>query len=796
MPDSTPRDRVRDFVAPALIVLFTAAFFAPELFGGRIAATANMARWYPWRSDATAAQIAAPSHNPDCNLSYYPRRAVLHDAWRSKELPLWNPYAFAGAPFLADVQAGVFYPPNWVLAPFDPRHQLGVFLFLHAAWGGLGLFVLVRRAGVSPAIAALAGCAFALNGYFAKHFGQPPFLATAAWVPWLLAAALAARDRPTARGAAALGVTAALLFLAGQPQTAAHAALAVALVLAVREVASPALGGPRMRAAAAFAGGVALAGLVAAVQLLPTADLASRSARAELPYETIVSGAFHPVDAVRLVVEEFFGSPLTEDEWSGFFPRGDGFFVRHQLNSLFAGTPLFFLALFAAFGRRTWRAALPWTVLLVVAVLLAFGSPLARLAHEFVPGFGFSRIDRVGFFAIVAQCVLAAIAAQRILDDAGTGARARRRFGAGMIAVAAIGAVAVGPLATQRPLAAERTRVAAAFAGLAGIALAGPSAIVAATVPHALAAVQLAFLGAPYRGDRRAEDVFAPHESITTLRAILDEGDGGGRMMRFGRGHARALPLSNVLPPSTNVPYGLRDLQGYNALSDSTLGRTLETAFGEPVFSEGLWAGRRIVEPTGVRALEHPLLDALAVRAVVSDDRTTGAWGWTPVATPGFALLRNDEAQGRVQLHFRGRGVEPDSMAVVLRTGAFDPASEAIWIGEGTVGAADDGVGAVEVLEDRTSRIVIRTETSAPALLVVADSWSPGWIARVDGNLEPILRVWGVVRGIRVPPGSHTVELVYDAPGFRLGAALSLAGLLAAVVLGSWTTRTRGRRGS
>ena len=30
-------------------------------------------------------------------------------------LPLWNPYLFAGAPLLANSQAGIFYPLNWPL---------------------------------------------------------------------------------------------------------------------------------------------------------------------------------------------------------------------------------------------------------------------------------------------------------------------------------------------------------------------------------------------------------------------------------------------------------------------------------------------------------------------------------------------------------------------------------------------------------------------------------------------------------------------------------------------------------
>ena len=163
-PSDSWGERVRSWIAPFTVVAFAAAFFAPVLFGNRVATTANMSRWLPWRESATVAERAAPSSNPDCNLSDYPRRAVLHDAWTERALPLWNPYSFAGSPVLADVQAGVLYPPNWVLMPFDPKWEMGAFLFFHAAWGGLGLHALLRRLGIGVPACALAGSAFALNG--------------------------------------------------------------------------------------------------------------------------------------------------------------------------------------------------------------------------------------------------------------------------------------------------------------------------------------------------------------------------------------------------------------------------------------------------------------------------------------------------------------------------------------------------------------------------------------------------------------------------------------------------------
>jgi len=799
-------ERARSWIGPLAVLAFTVAFFAPELFGNRIAATANMARWRPWRENATAAELAAPSFNPDCLLSYYPRRAILHDAWNKRVLPLWNPYTFAGSPFLADVQAGVFYPPNWILMPFDPKWQLGAFLFFHAAWGGLGLHALVRRLGVGAPVAALAGCAFALNGYFFQHFGLPTFLASASWVPWTLAATLDLRERPDSRRAALLGLCGALLFLAGQPQTAVHAVYACAMVFAAGGFLLTRI--IRRVAAASAAAGVAI--LLVAAQLLPTAELAQSSARADLPYSTVISGSFHPVEILRFAVDGFFGSPATADSWGGFFPRGDSFYFRHQASSIFAGTPVFLLALWGIVSRGTRRSALAFTLLLVMAGLIAFGSPLARLAYELLPGFRFSRIDRIGFFLVLAQSALAALAAHDLATRPNA-FRARRAFGILVIALSIAGMAAIslagpdlpnllgapehggGPARLEETLldrVVERTWVAGLFAIATGIALALPSARIASTAPFALAAIQLSFLAAPHRGDRRPETIFPPHESIAALADVLDEGEGGGRFIRFGRDpNTPGTPVSNVLPPSTNVPYELRDLQGYNALTDSTLGRTLETALGEKLFSSGIWMGRRIVEPVVPRSMEHPILDALAVRAAVSEDPFS-AQGWTALPSKGFRLFRNEEACPRLSLVAAGRGVGAGEMDDILRRGAFDPHREAVWIGTGTLQASAGDVasiGSVQSLVDNEREIVVRANPQQPALLVIADAWSAGWRAKVDGNPQEILRVWGVVRGILLPPGSHLVELRYEPTVFRLGALLSIAGLFLAGGMIAWS---------
>ena len=98
--------------------------------------------------------------------------------------------------------------------------------------------------------------------------------------------------------------------------------------------------------------------------------------------------------------------------------------------------------------------------------------------------------------------------------------------------------------------------------------------------------------------------------------------------------------------------------------------------------------------------------------------------------------------------------------------------------------------GTAHIVLDLPEHMVIETESSTPAYLVVSDTFDPGWSARVDGRTVPIHPAYVAFRAVFLPPGSHTVDLRYRPAGFTLGLGLSVCGLLAALALWFWPRGT------
>jgi len=105
----------------------------------------------------------------------------------------------------------------------------------------------------------------------------------------------------------------------------------------------------------------------------------------------------------------------------------------------------------------------------------------------------------------------------------------------------------------------------------------------------------------------------------------------------------------------------------------------------------------------------------------------------------------------------------------------------------------------VELAEYRPNALRAIVDAPRPGVLIVKDSYFPGWEATLDGAPTDVVRVNGLVRGVVVPTaGRHEVTMRYRPTSFVYGALLGVAILilLAALVCPTWFRHARaGSRG-
>lgn len=344
-----------------------------------------------------------------------------HFAWKSYalsrvaagELPLWNPHVLGGVALHANPQAAIFYPPTYLLLPFQGDGKvsyiaLEAYQLLHQAFAGLGMWLLMRSFGVSNLGAFFAALVFTFTGFFTTP-GHHAIVITASWIPWALLATkkALARPSPLATGAAALALAG--IVLAGHPQIAYYGlALAGAFALTTGGI-------KNIRATVTgFLPALLLALGLSAVQLLPTYQLAEESSRAALGYEYSTSFAFSP----------YFLA-------SAFVPRGQVRLPGQEDTAplhLYVGIGTLVLAAIGLMlSHERWR--LFFFASSLVALLLSFGSdsPLFDWFYAAVPGFAKFRVPYrlLGIYAL-GMAVLAGLGLD-VLTDASRKTRVRLR---------------------------------------------------------------------------------------------------------------------------------------------------------------------------------------------------------------------------------------------------------------------------------------------------------------------------------------------------------------------------------
>jgi hypothetical protein len=103
------------------------------------------------------------------------------------------------------------------------------------------------------------------------------------------------------------------------------------------------------------------------------------------------------------------------------------------------------------------------------------------------------------------------------------------------------------------------------------------------------------------------------------------------------------------------------------------------------------------------------------------------------------------------------------------------------------------GPATVAVEYHRPQTIGLRVDAAAPSTVLVLQTYTPGWVARIDGKKTPIRPADILFQSIEVPTGSHRVTLRYEPASVRYGLAATAFGLLVMVGLSAAVVLRRRR---
>jgi hypothetical protein len=234
---------------------------------------------------------------------HLPYTQLYAEALSRGEFPLWDPYTYCGRPLYATLQAGVFYPTNFLAAWLGSalgRERIDYLLewsvVLHVALAGIFTFLLASALGLRRPAALCAATIFELSGFFAAHAEHLGTVIAASWMPLAWYAIVLWRARPGWRPPLLLAAAFALTILSGHTPIAAFV-MGFSLLFAILLSGS-------WRLPLVAAGAAAFAIPLSAVELLPAWQLTNLSiAKFRLDY---LKGGVPPQVFVSLLLPNHY----------------------------------------------------------------------------------------------------------------------------------------------------------------------------------------------------------------------------------------------------------------------------------------------------------------------------------------------------------------------------------------------------------------------------------------------------------------------------------------------------------
>lgn len=766
-------ERFKKFIVPVFFLSITAVFYWPVL-------TAQSFFWN------------------DFIEQNFPYRLFAATALKQGIFPFWNPYVFSGMPFFADIQAAVLYPLNLILTIFASDKWLSPVLvefqiIIHIALGGYFMYLLSRGFELRRLAALSSGVIFMFSAFLTTHIFHTNLIHSVVWFPLIILLVKKMLDKKSLWYASIAALVFALSFLAGYPQhmiylyywLAAYFVFEMAVRIkngtTFRNVAIPAI---------LFAVFVALSTGLTCIQLLPTNELGSYSARPELSFTNSCEGSFRFYRFISLLIPKFFGD-AGSSYWG--FAASDLHPGIHMYweTALYSGIlPLILAILALIFVRKPAVWFLGATG--VVALLLAMGDSffLYKIFYTFFPGVNRFRFPaRFGFFTIISISVLCGFGIQMLMerkwrDDK----QITKKLSVGLLSAGAVVTLAsfiiwgggikqnlIDFILSSRVFGTNAQSISGFVDQNAYPLISKYTTLFFVIFWLSVSAILL-----------RIKNLLKPtlFASASLLIILID-------LMIYGYGYAgQKTDPSQVYAQSTLLNAVQQELNREYFRINSRDSRPGSTEIGGPnmLFQKNQGSVNKIFLMEGYNPLRlkrqivdrrPKSLDILNVKYYIGADPNTGEMGF--LYNPTFF------ARARI-VHDYVIEKNENAILPLLWSDSFDSKNKIILETDPKITpstTADSLKESVSIKEYSLNKIKLECNAGQNGLLTLSEIYYPDWKARIDGTDTKVFRADYALRAIVIPSGKHEVEFYYSSGSFNKGLIISIVSfIIAALIIG------------
>ena len=122
----------------------------------------------------------------DIQSIFYPMKYFLAQSLRSGSIPFWCPMYFSGAPFMSDIQTGVFYLPSLIFLMLSYPLSFNLYVVFHVLLCFCFVYLFIREIGLSCPSAVFAAIAYAYGGYVLSSINLLNNITVITWFPAIL----------------------------------------------------------------------------------------------------------------------------------------------------------------------------------------------------------------------------------------------------------------------------------------------------------------------------------------------------------------------------------------------------------------------------------------------------------------------------------------------------------------------------------------------------------------------------------------------------------------------------------